>query len=96
MPDRPDHAEGRALRACRGFDVLASDGPVGTVERVLLPPGRLDPDYLVVRTGRRLRRRFPVVTASFVRDVDARRRVVYVSGWASEIASLPEELPLAV
>lgn len=78
-----------------GFAVEASDGEVGVVETPLFPPDETVPDFLVVRVGR-LNRRRPVIPVALVESVDPDARVVRVRGTRSEIAELPEHLPLAI
>jgi hypothetical protein len=84
------------LAACGGFRVEASDGLVGIVETPLFPPDASTPDFLVVRAGRRLHPRRPVVPAALVEDVDAQARIVHVHGCSEDIVRLPEYLPIAI
>lgn len=86
---RPDN-----LARSHGYLVLASDGPVGVVETPLFPPDADEPDYLVVRRGRRLRSRRPVVHVSLVRRFEP--GVVVLRATADEVDRLPENLPLAI
>jgi hypothetical protein len=91
----PPRKRTRALAACHGFLAIASDGPVGRVERPLFPPDCDEPDYLVLRTGK-LRGRRPVVAAPLVEGVDPRRHLVFIRATGRQITHLPEHLPLAV
>jgi hypothetical protein len=84
------------LGTCSGFSAFAADGCVGTVEQPLFPPGRDEPDFLVVSARRRLRRRHPVVAVDLVESVDYRMRRVYLRGSVDCLAALPEALPLAL
>lgn len=92
-----DHANSvhrPAVAAIREGDaVMAEDGVLGRVERLLRSEGRV-PAYLVVRTGRTLLRRYPVVPASLVTGVDSGRRTVELRGRRETIGRLPETLPL--
>ena len=78
-----------------GDSVLAEDGAVGRVERLVRSEGRT-PAYLVVRVGRALRRRYPVIPVSLVTGVDSRRRRVELRGRSETIGRLPESLPLVL
>jgi len=85
-----------ALAAIREGDaVVAEDGVLGRVDRVV-PSEARTPVYLVVRAGRVLRRRYPVVPVSLVKRVDARRRLVEVRGPRGTIGRFPETLPLVL
>jgi hypothetical protein len=86
----------RLLATCGGFTAHGADGRVGTVERPLFPPDREEPDFLVVRARRRLRRRHPVIAVDLVEAVDHRARRVYLRGSVDCLAALPEALPLAL
>jgi hypothetical protein len=85
-----------ALARSQGFLAVASDGPLGRIEMTLCPADRDEPDYLVVRTGRVLRARRPVLSASLVEEIDPQRRLVYLRGRADQLAELGEHLPLAI
>jgi hypothetical protein len=89
------HIRSRLLAACHGFLAVASDGPVGQVERPLFAPDSDEPDYIVLRTGKLFPRR-PIVAAPLVEGVDPDRHVVYVRLTAEQIDRLPENLPLAI
>jgi hypothetical protein len=86
----------RALARSHGFIAVAVDGDLGKVETPLFPPDWNEPDYLIVKTGggtRRVRR--PAIPVGLVDEVDVERAVVYLRGTVSELAHLPESLPLA-
>ena len=89
-------SEREALASCNGYVVEASDGQVGEVETPLFPPDRSQPDYLILRIGRAVGVRRPVVATALVEEVDSRRRLVRVRGTKGQIESLPEHLPLAI
>jgi hypothetical protein len=78
-----------------GDAVLAEDGFLGRVDRLLRSERRV-PAYLVVRTRRTLRRRYPVVPVSLVADVNSRRRRVELHGTCETIGRLSETLPLVL
>jgi hypothetical protein len=83
-----------AVTAIREGDaVLAEDGMVGRIDRLILSETHV-PVYLVVRAGRTLRRRYPVVSVSLVTAVDASRSLVRLRGRCRQIGRLPETLPL--
>jgi hypothetical protein len=75
--------------------VLAEDGPLGIVDDVIASETAL-PAFVVVSTGRRLRRRYPVVPWSLIRTVDRSRRRVYVRGRRTSLAKLSEALPIVL
>ena len=83
------------LAGCAGFRLDAEDGAVGVVDTPLFPWATAAPDFLVARTGSRLHPRRPVVPVTLVTGVDPVERVVSVAGTRSEIAALPEHLPVA-
>jgi len=89
-------ARGLDVAAIREGDaVVAEDGVLGRVEQ-LVPPEAHSPAYFVVRVGRMLRRRYPVVPVSLVASVDSRRRLVNLRGRRETIDRLPETLPLVL
>jgi len=92
---RPVSDPKRGLAWCHGFVAVASDGPVGEIERPLFPPDQDEPDYLIVRVGNLLGRK-PVVATGLVESVDLRRKLVFLRGSGAEIIALPEHLPLAI
>lgn len=77
-----------------GDAVVASDGHVGRVERVLRRDGSGEAAFLVVAVRGRLRRRHPVVPCALVVGIDAGRRVVRLRGTRRDVHSLPETVPL--
>lgn len=92
-----DDERGKVLLAgSAGYEVSASDGPVGVVETPLFPPDSAEPDFLVLRVGIWPRTRRPIVPVSFVETIDTAQRTVHVSGSRAEIASLSECLPIAI
>ena len=74
---------------------MAEDGVLGCVDRLVGSEAEM-PAYLVVRAGRVLRRRYPIVPVSLVMGVDARRRLVRLRGRCDAIARLSETLPLVL
>jgi hypothetical protein len=78
-----------------GDAVMAEDGDLGWVDRLVRSEDHT-PAYLVVRAGRTLRRRYPVVPVSLVSGVDSRRRLVRLHGRCETIGRLPETLPLVL
>lgn len=78
-----------------GDAVVASDGRLGRVERVIRSESRA-PVYLVVSVGRAVRRRYPVLPFTLVEAVDWRRRSVRVLGRRRTLQRLPETLPLVL
>lgn len=84
----------RAVRAIREGDaVIAEDGVLGRVDQLIRSETQV-PIYLVVRAGRTLRRRYPVVSVSLVAAVDSSRNLVQLRGRCDQIGRLPETLPL--
>jgi hypothetical protein len=74
---------------------MAEDGALGRVEGLVRSEG-LTPMYLIVRAGRTLRRRYPVVPVSLVSQVDPRRRLVELRGRRDAIRRLPETVPFVL
>jgi hypothetical protein len=97
--DRTDEAtfghRPAAASITEGDAVVADDGVLGRVERLLSLEARA-PVYLVVRIGRGLRRRYPIVPVSLVEGVDTRRRLVRLRGKRKSIGRMPETLPLVL
>jgi hypothetical protein len=91
----PERAEAGAEPIVVGDTVVAHDGSVGRVERILRSENAR-PQFLVVSVRDRLRRRHPVVPSSLVGRVDRRRDVVHVHGDRSSIRGLSEALPLVM
>lgn len=88
MQQRSDIAHAR-----EGDVVVAQDGSLGRIERIVRP----DPQgavYLVVSAGRLLRRRYPVLSDALVTTVEPSRRRVHVRGRRERLERLPETLPL--
>ena len=91
----PGHG-GPAVDAIRAGDaVMAEDGVLGRVEWLVASEART-PAYLVVRAGRLLRRRYPVVPVSLVAGFDSRQRLVELRGRCEAIRRLSETVPLAL
>jgi hypothetical protein len=86
LADRPDPLEGDI--------VLARDGAVGRVERVVRTE-RGVPHHVVLTVGRVLRRH-PVVPCELITRVDRAGAVVRVRGRRGTIRSLPEAMPLVI
>jgi hypothetical protein len=87
---------GKLLAGSAGYDVYASDGPVGVVDTPLFPPDAARPDFLVLQVGSWPRVRRPILSVSLVEKIDATRRTVHVSATRIDIASLSECLPIAI
>jgi hypothetical protein len=83
------------LAGSAGFEAVAQDGTIGTVETPLFPPDAREPDFLVLRIRDWSGTRRPIVPAALVEGVDADRRVVHLAGSRREIARLPEHVPIA-
>jgi hypothetical protein len=81
-----------ALSCSHGYVVVADNGPLGVVETPLFPPGRDEPDYLVVRQASGARH--PVVPVSLVESAEP--GLVRLAASVEEIDRLPEDLPLAL
>ena len=78
-----------------GDTVLAQDGALGKIERVIRSETSM-PVYVVVAVRSLVRRRYPVVPWSLVTAVDRSRRSVHVRGRCGTISRLSETLPLVV
>lgn len=91
----PAHGDSAVDAIRTGDAVMAEDGPLGRVEWLVASEART-PAYLVVRAGRMLRRRYPVVPVSYITGVDSRRGLVELRGRCDAIRRLPETLPLAL
>jgi len=85
----------RLAEARVGDVVVAQDGTLGQVERVIRSEAHA-PAYLVVKAGRRARRRYPIVPWSFVTKVDRSGRRVHVRGRRGRLGHLSEALPLVI
>jgi len=77
-----------------GDAVLAEDGEVGRVATIVRSERKV-PLYIVIATGRFLRRRHPVLPCSLVEGVDRAQRRVYVSGRRARLCRLSESVPIA-
>jgi hypothetical protein len=87
---------GRAVAAIReGDTVVAEDGVLGQIDG-LVGPDACEHAYLVVRAGRALVRRYPVVPVALVTGVDSRRRLVRLRGRCEALRRLPETLPIVL
>jgi hypothetical protein len=91
--EQPTADDDSAAAIHEGDVVVAEDGVFGRVD-LLVRSDAPAPAYLVVRAGRALRRRYPVVPVSLVTDVDSRRRLVRLRGQCETLGRLPETLPL--
>ena len=94
--EQPTSTPGPTAAGIREGDaVMAEDGVLGCVDRLVGSEAET-PAYLVVRVGRTLRRRYPVVPVSLVIRVDTRRRLVRLRGRGEAIVRMPETLPLVL
>jgi hypothetical protein len=78
-----------------GDTVVAQDGALGRVERVIRSEAHV-PAFLVVAAGGRVRRRYPIVPWSFVTRVDRSTRRVHVRGRRGRLGDMSEALPLVL
>lgn len=78
-----------------GDDVIAEDGSLGRVDRIVRSESR-EPVYLVVAVGRLTRRRYPIVPCAIVIAVDRSRRKVHVGGRREPLAGLSERVPMVL
>lgn len=76
-----------------GDAVMADDGHLGRVERVLRSE-TAEPRFVVLSVQNRLRRRHPIIPFELVATVDRRSEVVRVRGRRAAIARCSEALPL--
>ena len=84
------------LARSAGFEAVARDGVLGTIETPLFPPDAREPDFLVLRVrGGTAGTRRPIVSTALVEGVDEERRVVRLAGLRRDIAQLPEHVPIA-
>jgi hypothetical protein len=83
------------LAGSAGFEAVARDGALGTVETPLFPPDAVEPDFLVLRVRGWAGVRRPIVSTALVEAVDAEQRVVRLAGLRDDIARLPEHVPIA-
>lgn len=84
--------DGLSAHLVVGDDVVACDGRVGHVTR-LLRTERAVPRYMIVATGR-VWRRYPVIECGLITEIDD--HVVRVRGSKRILSRLPEALPLVV
>jgi hypothetical protein len=78
-----------------GDTVIAEDGAVGHIDRIIRTESRA-PMFMIVASRRRIRRRYPVIPSSLVTRVDRSRRRVHVRGHRRSVGTLPEHLPIVV
>ena len=78
-----------------GDDVIAQDGSLGRVDRIVRSESKA-PVYLVVAIGGVTRRRYPIVPCAIVTAVDRSRGKVHVRGWRESLAGLSESVPLVL
>jgi len=78
-----------------GDTVLAQDGDLGQIERIIRSETS-KPVYVVVAVRRLVGHRYPVIPWSLVTAVDRSRRRVHVQGRCGTISRFPETLPLVV
>lgn len=81
--------------ARKGDQVVAEDGPLGQVDRIVRSEGS-GPGYVVVSAGPMLRRRYPVLHCTLVTRVDRRTGKLYVRGQRGSLERLSESLPLVI
>jgi hypothetical protein len=84
-----------SLEAREGDHVVAQDGHLGRVDRILRSESA-GPIYLVVAVGALGRRRYPILHHALVSDVDASDRTIYVRGHRRSLERLPETPPLVI
>lgn len=95
-PREAQPAEARNGAEARvGDTVLAQDGDLGQIERIIRSETS-KPVYVVVAVRRLVGRRYPVIPWSLVTGVDRSRRRVHVRGRRGTISRLSETLPLVV
>jgi len=95
LPDGGGRDDSRSAAPKVGDEVVAGDGVVGEVDRIVHSEAR-DPVYLVVAVGRRFRKRYPVTPWSLVTRVDRGHRQIYVDCRRRSLERLPETLPIAI
>ena len=74
------------LARCNGFDVAAGGEVVGCVETPVFSGTKLQPDYLLVRLGEKLR----MVPPEAIVSADAAARTLFLGLDAAEIEGLAE------
>ena len=78
-----------------GDEVVAQDGSLGRVDRVIRFETR-DPAYIVVAVDRGLGRRYPIIPCCHVTGIDHVLRCTHVWGRGASLRRLPESLPIVV
>jgi hypothetical protein len=78
-----------------GDTVVAQDGALGRVERVIRSEAYV-PAYLVVAARGRVRRRYPILPWSLVTRVDRSTRRVHVRGRRGRLGDMSEALPIVL
>jgi hypothetical protein len=78
-----------------GDEVVAQDGSLGRVDRVIRFETN-DPAYLVVEIRRGLGKRYPIVPCTLVTGIDRIARRVHLSGRRRSLRRLPETIPIVV
>jgi hypothetical protein len=78
-----------------GDTVVAQDGALGRVERVIRSEAYA-PAYLVVAARGRVRRRYPILPWSLVTRVDRSTRRVHVRGRRGRLEDMSEALPIVL
>lgn len=82
-----DDAMGHAPLDLAGFDVEATDGPIGTIDET---SNRVDAAHVVVVTGASLFGKKRLIPAGLVRLVNENARTVHVSLSLDQIKSAPD------
>lgn len=90
-------AEGERIPwvACIGDVVVAQDGTLGAVDRIIADEAST-PAYLVVAVGPRLRRTYPIVPCTLVTGIDRARQRIHIRGRRRSLGRLPESIPLVL
>ena len=78
-----------------GDEVVAQDGSLGRVDRVIRFETD-DPAYLVVEVRRGLGKRYQVVPRTLVTNIDRVARRVHLGGPRRSFRRLPETIPIVV
>jgi hypothetical protein len=78
-----------------GDEVVAQDGSLGRVDRVIRFETN-DPAYLVVEVRRGLGKRYPIVPCALVTRIDRIARCVHLRGRCRTLRRLPETIPIVV
>ncbi|MEP7224478.1 MAG: PRC-barrel domain-containing protein [Actinomycetota bacterium] len=94
-PRRAQRAETQVAEVRVGDTVVAQDGALGTIERIIRSETRA-PIYVVVAVRGFLRRRYPVVPWFLVTAVDRSRRSIHIRGRRALMSRFSETLPLVV